>query len=80
MKPLWLDAAARPTRPFLTAPGPSRCSCVRLLAPAAARWVTMDDTPAEYGAPVYLKGSHKNKSVKNDAVFVNLAEGDLKVT
>ena len=40
----------------------------------------MDDTPAEYGAPVYLKGSHKNKSVKNDAVFVNLAEGDLKVT
>lgn len=30
-------------------------------------WVTMDDTPAEYGAPVYLKGSHKNKSVKGDA-------------
>ena len=30
-------------------------------------WVTMDDTPAEYGAPVYLKGSHKNKSVKSDA-------------
>jgi hypothetical protein len=40
-------------------------------------WVTMDDTPAGYGAPVYLKGSHRNKSVKSDAVFVNLADGDL---
>jgi len=40
-------------------------------------WVTMDDTPAEYGAPVYLKGSHKNKSVKNDAVFVDIESGDL---
>jgi hypothetical protein len=26
---------------------------------------------------VYLKGSHRNKSVKDDAVFVNLNEGDL---
>lgn len=40
-------------------------------------WVTMDDTPSDHGAPVYLKGSHKNKSVKNDAVFVNLEDGDL---
>jgi len=40
-------------------------------------WVTMDDTPADYGAPVYLKGSHNNKSVKKDAVFVSLDEGDL---
>uniref|UniRef100_A0A7S2B6C9 Phytanoyl-CoA dioxygenase n=1 Tax=Florenciella parvula TaxID=236787 RepID=A0A7S2B6C9_9STRA len=40
-------------------------------------WVTMDDTPAEYGAPVYLKGSHKNKSVKSDAVFVDIESGDL---
>lgn len=40
-------------------------------------WITMDDTPADYGAPVYLKGSHNNKSVKNDAVFVNLEDGDL---
>lgn len=40
-------------------------------------WVTMDDTPVGYGAPVYLKGSHKNKSVKNDAVFVDISEGDL---
>jgi len=40
-------------------------------------WITMDDTPADYGAPVYLKGSHKNKSVKKDAVFVNIEEGDL---
>jgi len=41
-------------------------------------WVTMDDTPLDYGAPVYLKGSHKNKSVKGDAVFVQLEDGDLK--
>lgn len=41
-------------------------------------WVTMDDTPADYGAPVYLKGSHKNKSVKKDAVFVDLDDGDLR--
>jgi len=41
-------------------------------------WVTMDDTPLDYGAPVYLKGSHKNKSVKDDAVFVQLEDGDLK--
>lgn len=40
-------------------------------------WVTMDDTPPDYGAPVYLKGSHRNKSVKDDAVFVNLEDGDL---
>jgi len=26
---------------------------------------------------VYLKGSHRNKSVKDDAVFVNPNEGDL---
>ena len=41
-------------------------------------WVTMDDTPADYGAPVYLKGSHNNKSVKKDAVFVDLEDGDLR--
>jgi len=40
-------------------------------------WVTMDDTPSDHGAPVYLKGSHRNKSVKDDAVFVNPSEGDL---
>ena len=40
-------------------------------------WVTMDDTPPDHGAPVYLKGSHKNKCVNNDAVFVNIEDGDL---
>jgi len=27
-------------------------------------WVTMDDTPADHGAPVYLKGSHRNTKVQ----------------
>lgn len=40
-------------------------------------WVTMDETPVDHGAPVYLKRSHLNKSVKGDAVFVNLEDGDL---
>lgn len=40
-------------------------------------WVTMDDTPPDHGAPVFLKGSHRNKSVKDDAVFVDLNDGDL---
>jgi len=40
-------------------------------------WVTMDDTPADYGAPVYLRKSHLNKLVGKDEVFVDLEEGDL---
>jgi len=40
-------------------------------------WVTMDDTPAEYGAPVYLRRSHQNKYVGKDEVFVSLEDGDL---
>mmetsp|Transcript_18 Transcript_18/g.70 ORF Transcript_18/g.70 Transcript_18/m.70 type:complete len:397 (-) Transcript_18:112-1302(-) len=40
-------------------------------------WVTMDDTPRDYGAPVYLRRSHENTCVDDDAVFVNLEEGDL---
>ena len=40
-------------------------------------WVTLDDTPADHGAPVYLQGSQNNTSVGEDAVFVNLADGDL---
>lgn len=40
-------------------------------------WVTMDDTPRDYGAPVYLRKSHENLSVDEDAVFVSLDEGDL---
>jgi len=32
----------------------------------------MDETPATYGAPVYLKGSHRNKVVDEGAVFVDI--------
>jgi hypothetical protein len=35
-------------------------------------WITMDETPAEYGAPVYLKGSHENDVVDPNAVFVDI--------
>jgi len=39
-------------------------------------WITMDETPKEYGSPVYLKGSHRNGAVAEDAVFVDIeAEG-----
>jgi len=38
-------------------------------------WITMDETPAEYGAPVYLKGSHRNTAVDENAVFVDI-EGE----
>ncbi len=34
----------------------------------------MDDSPAEYGAPVYLRRSHLNRHVGKDEVFVNLDE------
>jgi len=40
-------------------------------------WVTMDDTPADYGAPVYLRKSHLNKCVGKDDVFINIEEGDI---
>jgi hypothetical protein len=40
-------------------------------------WVTMDDTPVDHGAPVYLKGSHFNEKVENAAVFVDLEKDDL---
>jgi len=40
-------------------------------------WVTMDDTPRDYGAPVYLRGSQNNECVDEDAVFVDLNDGDL---
>lgn len=45
--------------------------------PALRWWITMDDTPKDYGAPVYLKGSHKNKKVNDDAVFVDLERDEL---
>lgn len=35
-------------------------------------WITMDETPEEYGAPVYLQGSHKNGVVSEEAVFVDI--------
>ena len=40
-------------------------------------WVTMDDTPPDHGAPVYLKGSHRNTNVGQDAVFVDLEKDGL---
>lgn len=35
-------------------------------------WITMDETPKEYGAPVYLKESHNNNCVDEQAVFVDI--------
>jgi len=40
-------------------------------------WVTMDETPPDHGAPVYLKGSHRNTCVSEDAVFVDLERDGL---
>jgi Phytanoyl-CoA dioxygenase (PhyH) len=40
-------------------------------------WITMDETPATYGAPVYLKGSHRNNVVDENAVFVDVYETKL---
>lgn len=41
-------------------------------------WITMDETPAEYGAPVYLKGSHFNDVVDEQAVFVDIEQKGLE--
>jgi len=35
-------------------------------------WVTMDETPEDYGAPVYLQASHGNTCVDDQAVFVDI--------
>lgn len=35
-------------------------------------WVTMDETPKDYGAPVYLQGSQRNICVDEQAVFVDI--------
>jgi len=40
-------------------------------------WVTMDDCPPDHGAPVYLKGSHRNTKVTSDMVFVDLEKDGL---
>eukprot|EP00529_Nitzschia_sp_RCC80_P019596 CAMPEP_0113509306 /NCGR_PEP_ID=MMETSP0014_2-20120614/37499_1 /TAXON_ID=2857 /ORGANISM="Nitzschia sp." /LENGTH=429 /DNA_ID=CAMNT_0000405115 /DNA_START=245 /DNA_END=1537 /DNA_ORIENTATION=- /assembly_acc=CAM_ASM_000159 len=41
-------------------------------------WITMDETPKEYGAPVYLKGSHENDVVDDQAVFVDIEQNGLE--
>ena len=41
-------------------------------------WVTMDETPKDYGAPVYLKGSHKNQVVDEQVVFVDINQPGLE--
>merc|ERR1712051_456013 len=41
-------------------------------------WITMDETPKDYGAPVYLKGSHYNSFVSNEAVVVDIEEEGLQ--
>jgi hypothetical protein len=41
-------------------------------------WITMDETPATYGAPVYLKGSHRNTVVDENAVFVDIEQEGLE--
>lgn len=41
-------------------------------------WITMDETPAAYGAPVYLKGSHRNTVVDEQAVFVDIESEGLE--
>jgi len=40
-------------------------------------WVTMDDCPPDHGAPVYLKGSHRNEKVTSEMVFVDLERDGL---
>mmetsp|Transcript_11706 Transcript_11706/g.16408 ORF Transcript_11706/g.16408 Transcript_11706/m.16408 type:complete len:405 (+) Transcript_11706:229-1443(+) len=41
-------------------------------------WITMDETPKDYGAPVYLKGSHRNNIVDEQAVFVDIEQDGLE--
>ena len=41
-------------------------------------WITMDETPKDYGAPVYLKGSHGNTAVDPQAVFVDIQQEGLE--
>jgi hypothetical protein len=38
----------------------------------------MDETPKDYGAPVYLKGSHRNGAVDPQAVFVDINQEGLE--
>jgi Phytanoyl-CoA dioxygenase (PhyH) len=41
-------------------------------------WITMDETPSDYGAPVYLKGSHRNACVDPACVFVDIQQEGLE--
>lgn len=41
-------------------------------------WITMDETPKDYGAPVYLSGSHENTCVNENAVFVDIEMNGLE--
>jgi len=41
-------------------------------------WITMDETPKDYGAPVYLQGSHRNGVVDEQAVFVDIDQDGLE--
>jgi hypothetical protein len=41
-------------------------------------WITMDETPDDHGAPVYLKGSHRNTVVDDQAVFVDINQPGLE--
>lgn len=41
-------------------------------------WITLDETPAEYGAPVYLNGSHRNTVVDESSVFVDINQKGLE--
>jgi len=41
-------------------------------------WITMDETPKDYGAPVYLQKSHFNNIVDSQAVFVDIEQEGLE--
>ena len=41
-------------------------------------WITMDETPKDYGAPVYLEGSQFNDVVSKQAVFVDIEQEGLE--
>jgi len=41
-------------------------------------WITMDETPRDYGAPVYLRASHRNTVVDPEAVFVDISSEGLE--
>jgi len=35
-------------------------------------WISMDATPSTHGSPVYLRESHRNEVVEEEAVFVDI--------